>query len=49
MSGHDLYEQIRLPDVTPADRARLEAEMQRLFSTVPTPPGVQSITPPEIP
>ncbi|TQL02662.1 hypothetical protein [Cellulomonas sp. SLBN-39] len=49
MRGHDLYEQLRLPNLSAHDRARLEAEMQRLFDTVPTPPDARTITAPEIP
>lgn len=48
MSGHDLYEQARLPGVTTQEETRLQAEMERLFSTVPTPPGVRSIRAPEV-
>lgn len=49
MSGHDLHEQLRLPSVSAQERKRLEAEMQRQFTSVRTPPGVRSITAPEIP
>lgn len=48
MRGHDLYEQLRLPNVSPQERARLEAEMHELFDTVPTPPGARTITAPGI-
>ena len=48
MTTHELYELARLPNTTPTERARLEAEMQRLFGSVPTPPGVRSITSPEV-
>ncbi|WP_156043724.1 hypothetical protein [Cellulomonas sp. URHE0023] len=48
MSGHDLYEQARLPGVTPQEAARLKAEMLQLFRAVPTPPGVRSIAAPEV-
>ncbi|SFJ64234.1 hypothetical protein [Cellulomonas sp. KH9] len=48
MRSHELYEQIRLPNISPQERARLEAESQRVFATVPTPPGAPSIPAPEI-
>jgi len=48
MAGHDLYEAARLPHVEPAEARRLEDEMRRLFSTVPTPPGVRSLSASEI-
>lgn len=47
MRSHDIYEQVRLPNISPEERARLEAESQRVFATVPTPPGAPSIKAPE--
>ncbi len=45
MVTHELYEQARLPDTSPEERARLNAEQDETFDNVPRPPGAEDISP----
>lgn len=45
MTTHDLYEQARLPDTSPAERDRLNSQQDETFDNVPRPPGAADISP----
>ncbi|MPZ83009.1 MAG: hypothetical protein GEV28_22500 [Actinophytocola sp.] len=45
MTTHELYEEARLPDTSPADRDRLNRQQDETFNNVPRPPGAENISP----
>ena len=48
MRSHDVYERLRLPNLSRQERTRLLAETVRIFETVPMPPGATALRGPEI-
>lgn len=45
MTGHDLYEEARLPETTPERRAELDRLMAEQFDRVPRPEGGAGLRP----
>jgi hypothetical protein len=49
MVTHDLYEQLRLPGVSPEEQDALRQQQDQIFDAVPRPPGASGIRPPSGP
>ena len=47
MDTHELYEQARLPGVSPEQVQDLQAQQNQIFGSIPRPPGATGIRLPE--